>query len=127
MYTTLPKKEKTIDFEAIGESTGFDYKGSFTIKCILTMAEKHQMEVEKSRLMADLRNPTIDLLEMAISLSEARARIIQGPAWWKESNYGQDLLDSEVLITLANKCLNEETEWKKSLVKKAEEVAPKND
>jgi hypothetical protein len=126
MYGALPKIEKSFEIDHKGSVTGIEYKGTFTVRCILNIGQKHVVELEKSRLMADQRNPTPDLIGMAIALAETRGRIIEAPAWWKDSKLATDILDEEVIYEVYNKCLELEEQWKIDIKKNAEEAASKN-
>lgn len=125
MYGSLPKMEKTFDFSEVGNTTGHKYEGTFTVKCVLTVSQRHAMELERTRLMADYKNPSPDLSVISATLAECRARIIDAPGWWKDK-LGSDLIDEEILFTLHSKCLDAEDAWKAELKSKAEEAASKN-
>lgn len=126
MYGALPKSERSFDLKFLGPNTGYEYAGAFTVRCLLTIGQKHQIELEKSRLMADQRNPTNGLTNIAVALAEIRGRMVEAPAWWKDSKGGADLLDEEVIYEIFNKCLDLEDEWKAELKAKSEEAASKN-
>lgn len=126
MYGTLPKQERSFDFKETGSVTGFEYTGTFTVRCALNIGQKHAIELEKSRLLADQRNPTAGLVNIAVALSEIRGRIISAPSWWKDSNGGADLLDEEVIFTLFDRCIELADQWATELKTKGEEAASKN-
>ena len=125
MYGSLPKMEKSFDFTVVGLTTGYKYEGTFTVRCVLTTAQRHAMEMEKTRLLADYKNPTQELAVISSALAECRHRISDGPGWWKDK-LGADLLDEEIIFLLNSKCFEAEDEWKIDLKKKAEEAASKN-
>jgi hypothetical protein len=120
MYGALPKIERSFDLEHEGSVTGFSYKGTFTVRCVLNIQLKHQVELDRTRLMSDMRNPTPELEGIATALAELKARIIEGPAWWKDSNAGLNLLDEDAIGTLYTKCQEMEIAWRKELKVKAE-------
>ena len=115
----LPKNETTFQFEEIGETTGHKYEGRFTALCVLNIAMKHKLELEKTRLLADFANPTEGLNGIAITLAELRVRIIDAPEWWKQSGGGLDILDEDILVKLYSKLLEKQVEWKDSIKAKA--------
>jgi hypothetical protein len=123
MYNTLPKNQRSFDIDLVGETTGFDYKGTFTVKCALSISEKHKLELERTRLSADYANPTAGLVGISIAMSNLSVRVIEGPAWWKNSNNGSDVLDEEVIFTLYEECMKMEKTWKDSLKKQSDEAA----
>jgi len=116
----LPKNEKTFELEATGSVTGKEYNGKFTVKCILSMFDKRQLEMEKTRLTADYNNPTEGLSGIAFILANLRVRVVDGPEWWKQSEGGDEIYDEEVLVKLYEKTMDAEKEWRESLKGKAE-------
>ena len=126
MYDALPKLEKTFDFSYTGENTGLEYQGVFTVRCVLNIGQKHSIEIEESRLMADNRNPTAGLANIATALAELHGRIVEGPAWWKDSKSAADILDEGLIYAILSKCWEAEDDWKAGLKKKAEEAVAKN-
>jgi hypothetical protein len=120
MYKSLPNNIKTIHIDVEGETTGIRYEGSFGVKCALSIRDKQAVEVSKSRLTEDMANPSNSLYAMAAMISILRAKIMDFPEWWKEVNYGSDLLDDNVLIELFEKCEQASEDWRKSLKPKEE-------
>lgn len=114
----LPKKERTFYFDYTSLESGQVYEGNFTIKCKLNVADKYQLELEKSRLISDMQNPTNGLAGIAIALSTLRARIIDGPNWWTQGR-GLSIEDEDALVTLFDKVETESLEWRKELEAKA--------
>lgn len=125
IYDTLPKNEQSFDVDLVGETTGIQYKGTFTAKCVLTMAGRHSMELEKTRLQADYANPSAGLAGISISLATIRAKINQGPAWWKDSDGGASIIDENIIFTLYDECNKLEAGWRTALKTKAIEETPK--
>ena len=120
----LPKNEAIIDFDEVGETTGKKYDGRFTTVCILNMGKKHQLELEKTRLMADFTNPTDGLFGIATILANLRVKVTDGPNWWKQSGGGLDIEDEDVLIKLYKCVLDKEIEWRDAVKKKVQEATP---
>lgn len=118
----LPSKEKTFDFEHIGEDTGKKYDGRFTVLCVLSVGQKHALALEKTRLQGNYANPTDDLAGLAIILANLRAKIIDAPEWWKQSNGGAGLEDESVIVVLYRKVQEAEFEWKEELKKKTQKL-----
>jgi len=127
MYDALPSRERSFDADYVGQITGHRYKGTFTVYCVLDISQMHAAELEKSRLTLDIRNPTNGLKGVSNVLGELRTRIIEGPAWWKDSKLGTSILDFDLLSYLLDKCDELEDLWKDEIKKKAGEIASKND
>lgn len=118
---SLPKNEAGFDFEHIGEITGKKYEGQFTCKCILSLADKRILEIEKSRITADLMNPTGDLSALGTVIANLRVRVLDGPDWYNQAISSLDILDEEVIFEVYAKCLGKSEEWRQKIKEKAEE------
>lgn len=127
MYGALPKNERTFSVELEGDTTGITYKGEFTVKCVLNMSGKHSLELEKTRLMADYANPSAGLAGIAISLATIRAKVVEGPDWWKKSDAGATILDENVIFKIFDECVKIENAWRADLKKKGEEAQKGNE
>jgi hypothetical protein len=114
----LPKKERTFGFSYVSDESGLTYDGTFTVKCKLNVAEKYQLELEKSRLMSDMANPSNGLMGIAIALSTLRVRIVDGPNWWTQGK-GINIEDEDVLVALFERVETECMEWRKELSERA--------
>lgn len=122
MYSSLPKQEKTIEIDLVGETTGERYKGEFVVRTVLSMAGKHALELEKTRLMADYANPSGGLAGISTILANIRAKTIKAPTWWTDLGDGSDVLDENITLEIYDKILNAENEWRQAIAKKAEEA-----
>lgn len=126
MYQSLPKNEKSFDLDVEGEDTGVHYKGQFRVRCLLDIAGKHSLALEKTRLMADYANPSGDLRAIAVALANIRAKIVEGPAWWTDSRGGSTIMDENVILAIYDECNRVERLWRDELKKKAQEAQQVN-
>jgi len=120
----LPITQSVFDFEITSE-LGKKYDGQFAVHCVLSMRQKHALELEKTRLLGNFASPTDELAGIAVILSNLRARIITGPSWWEQSDGGYNIADIDVLTALYNRVIQAETEWRNKLkekTKKAQEA-----
>lgn len=122
LYDSLPKNEAVFDLKVVGDTTGETYEGQFTVTCVLNMSGRHALELEKTRLQADYANPSRGLAGIAVHLATVRAKILESPAWWKNSDEGSLIIDENVTYALYDKCNEVEAEWRKELKKKSEEA-----
>jgi len=120
----LPSKEKTFDFQHTGETTGKEYTGRFTVLCVLNVGQKHALSLEKTRLLGNYQNPTDDLAGLAIILANLRAKVVEAPEWWKQSQGGALIEDEDALVVLYRKIQEAEFEWKEELKKKTQKQDP---
>ena len=115
----FPKTEKTFNFDYT-TAFGNRYEGSFTVKCLLTIGEKHRLELEKTRLLGNHPNPTDELVGIAVILSNLRHRIVDAPNWWAQSRGGETIKEEEVLAELYSKTQDAEIEWRRELIEKSQ-------
>lgn len=122
----LPSNEYTFTLKVKGDKTKSSYEGPFTVKCLLSNGELIDVGL---RIDAYNRGSTtvpqgIALLNRA--LAELEVRIIKAPSWWKDSNSGRDLLDTNVIYEVFEKSLDAEKVYDERIaeqVKKDEAVA----
>lgn len=111
----LPKNEKTFYFQEQGETTYKNYEGQFNVKCALSMADKHALEIEQTRLTLDLQNPSPDLLAISRVVANLKIRVIDGPSWFKDVISNLDILDANIIFDIYGKCLESADEWHKEV------------
>lgn len=114
----FPSEQKTFYFDYTTEF-GNRYEGQFVVKCLLNIGEKHRLELEKTRLLGNYPNPTDKLLGIASILSDLRAKIVEAPNWWMQSQGGATLKEEDLLVELYAKLQDAEIEWKKELLEKS--------
>jgi hypothetical protein len=115
----LPKNEKTFFFSEEGELTGHKYEGQFTVKCMLSMADKRLLEIEQSRLSVDLENPTENLIAISRVVANLRLRVIKGPDWYNQIINNLDIIDDNIVFDIYGQCLDKSSEWMGELKKQA--------
>lgn len=115
----LPKNEKTFMFSQVGEITGMKYEGQFVVKCALSLADKRLIEIEKSRLTADLMNPTGNLDAIGRVIANLRVRVISGPEWYNQQVNTLSILDEGIVFDVFSECLKASDEWLKDLKKES--------
>lgn len=115
----FPSTENTFYFDYT-TVFGNRYEGNFTIKCLLSIGEKHRLELEKTRLLGNHPNPTDELVGIAVILSNLRHRITDAPNWWAQSRGGESIKEEEVLAELFAKTQDAEIEWRRELIEKAQ-------
>lgn len=117
----LPASDSAFDFNFTSD-LGKKYDGQFTVRCILNMRQKHLLELEKTRLLGNYSNPTDELAGISIILATLRARIVDAPEWWKQSDGGFNISDIDALSALYDQVLAAEVEWRTKLKEKAKKA-----
>ena len=113
----LPKNEATFNFSEEGDTTYKQWDGDFTVTCVPNILQRRAIEIEKSRLQADLGNPTGKLVGLAAVLANLRVRIVEAPNWWNESAGGYNFKDENVLVARYDKTMAQEDEWREKVRK----------
>ena len=115
----LPKNEKSIFFSKVGEITMHKYEGQFTVKCVLTAADRRLLEIEQSRLTMDLKNPTANLSSISRVTANLRVRVQKAPDWFNQMIDDLETLDDNILYEIWNECGQAAKEWHEELKAKA--------
>jgi hypothetical protein len=119
---SLPKNEKTFFFSKEGEVTGHKYEGQFSVKCVLTAADKRMVEIEQSRLMVDLKNPTANLVAISKVTANLRTRVIKSPDWFGQMIDDLETLDDNIMFDVWTECVRCSNEWFDEIRQKADPV-----
>lgn len=122
----IPSREHTFYFKDKGERTKKLYEGSFTVKAVLT-----QQEIVDVGMLLDQYNRGSKTLPQGVALlnrafAELDVRIVKSPAFWRDSNQGRDLLDTNIVFGIYKSAMDSEEEYDKKLAdmaEKAEEAA----
>lgn len=120
----LPKTDITISVDVKGDTTGLRWQGEFTVVAVPTLAQRHRYELERSRLMADLKNPTPSLQAMSEVMATVNTRILKAPDWWKQAYDGIELLDHNIAVAIYDQILDAEETWREQLQTKQTAASP---
>lgn len=111
----LPPTESEFFIDVRGETTGQQFKGSFTCKIPnlrdQALISKHRAYLNGD-LVAYLDAPTLRLHQM---ISYLRYTLVTAPTFWKESDQGYELMDQNVIEEIYNKTLEFEEEWMQTI------------
>jgi hypothetical protein len=107
----------------IGNETQQPFTGTFKVKTLLTRLEQFRAD----QLRRDLLGPNPEaampqLIGEAFIHSQLKVRLLEAPDWFKNSNYGLELLDSNITPEIFEKCMAE-VEKKKQEFKASAELA----
>ena len=119
----LPLNQSGFDFEFTTEF-GKKYEGHFTVLCVLSMRAKHQLELEKTRLLGNNVAPTDELAGIAVILATLHHKVVDGPEWWKQSDGGFNIEDIDVLTKLYSQVQETEASWRAKLKEQAKKLLP---
>lgn len=121
----LDNNERTVVFSSEGERSKKKYEGKFTFKCLLSNLEQVEVALRTDRYNGGSQTlaPAKALISRAIA--ELEIRIVdydKTPSWFRDSDYGRHLVDTNVLFDLFQQAMKAEREWAEDLEEKAEKV-----
>src|SRR5665213_335663 len=104
---TLPSTTTTVHLDSIGEISRSRWVGTFTIKCILSHADRFA----KARMYAAMVPEKENLMDeedrlKAEVIAQLSVRVIDGPEWFEATRGGQLMVDAQPLIDLLDLCKN---------------------
>ena len=104
-----------------GENSGKDFSGIFKIKTLLTRSDMFLSDQRRRDILGPNAESALDALKAeAFMLGQLFVRVVESPRFWKDSNYGLELEDINVISVLFSKCMDIETERKSNLSKSAD-------
>lgn len=113
----------TFTISSVGEVTGKPYSGSFKVKTITTQRDLFRIdEIRRQILGSNPNGAAPAIYQDAIIMAQLNIKIIEAPSWWTDSEYGQDLEDSNIIgeiYSLLVKAENERRDQLQSEVKAA--------
>lgn len=110
----------------IGESTGKPFAGTFTTKTVLTRGDRFIADQRRRELLGPQAQEAMPDLQLeAYMHGQLMVRILESPEWWKQSDYGKNLEDANVIIELFNLVREKEDKAKEDLKKNAEAALTK--
>jgi hypothetical protein len=98
------------------------FEGDFTVKCVLTNAEQVNMALATDRYNGGSTSLPEQFKLFNRCQAELETRVIKSPTWWKESNNGWDLMDSDLIYEVYAEAMKAQTVWAEKLKKKADEA-----
>lgn len=107
----------------VGADTQQAFNGTFKVKALLTRKEQFAADQRRRDILGP--NPEAampQLIGEAFMLAQLHVRLLEAPDWFKNSNYGLDLLDSNITTEIFEKCMAE-VEKKKAEFKASADVA----
>jgi hypothetical protein len=119
MVTKLPSMEHTFTISVKGSETGKIFDGTFTY-VRPTLGTRVEISKMEAKLREDLATLPIDVNAYVDMIATLRHTLKDAPTWWKESKYGLDLYDINVINEIYKAVEKFEEEWEKSVYKKDE-------
>ncbi len=109
-------------FTSQGEASNQTWAGDFKVKPVLSFAGLAQADLARRQFMGfpDNENTVAEeIRNLAVMLSQVKARIVDAPSWYKDSRDLLDFVDSNTIIELFTKLMAVENEYRARLTKSA--------
>ena len=110
----LPNMELKFSIQVVGDESKINWVGDFLFGRP-TLKERAMIEVAKARLNGDLFSIDPETRAYNEAISFLRFTLRESPDWWKESDYGSNLYDANVVIEVYNKCIAYEAAWRQKV------------
>lgn len=120
MLSNLPPKEYKFSIKVNGEETGMEFSGDFVYRR-LTIGDKISLQKWLSS-MIDEKSDSESVRSSYLTLAIIRFGCIECPSWFKESDYGINLYDFNVVNEIFVKKIEKEAEWSEKIKEKAENI-----
>jgi hypothetical protein len=117
--------EYTFHFSEKGESTGLKYEGTFKVKCLFTTAEKLDIGLRIDSYNRGSKTVSQGIAILNATLAELDVRIIDAPSFWKDCDFGRDLVDTNIIYEVFKKASVSEEDFKTRIQALAEESEKK--
>lgn len=114
MTYKMPSMEHRFAVQLTGEESGVVFTGDFLYKRP-TNTERVLIEQMRARLCADLLNIDQDVYDFSVAASHLKFTLKESPDWWKDSDYGGNLYDRNVVMDIFAKVKEFENGFKKKL------------
>lgn len=112
----LPEMDKLIDLSVDGSITGRKITGSF--KCRIPNGKmRAKADIKRAQLNMGVPENMLDpaVARYHFKLGYLYAALVESPIWWKESDFGYDLHDTNVVDDLYDQCIDFENNWMKEV------------
>ncbi len=91
----------------IGDKTGKQWVGDFKVKTLLSHRDDFMRDMKRREFLGPINPQLADAytLNAAEAFGELSVRIVEAPAFWKESGGGLDLIDNNVVREIYNQAM----------------------
>jgi hypothetical protein len=116
----LPNMEHKFNIQVTGEESKVTFVGDFVFKRP-TLRERAMIDVMRARLGGDLLTVDPETRAFNDAIAFLRFTLKEYPDWWKDSDFGHNLYDGNVILAVHENCMKFEAEWREKVYGKVQE------
>ena len=111
---SLPVMEHKFSIQSMGEESQINWVGDF--KYVRpNLSERTKIDIMRVKLNGDLRTLDEDIKALNEALAHLYFTLKEFPEWWKESDFGGRLYDTNVILDIYESCIKFEKEWREKV------------
>ena len=107
----LPNNESSFHVKVSGNRTKQSYEGDFIVKTYLTNAELIDVGLRFDTYNRGSQTVGTGISLLNRAMAELEVRVLKAPSWWKDSDHGRNLFDTNVVLELFNKVMDAESAY----------------
>jgi len=107
----MPDMTYRFKIQVKGSESGINWAGEFLYRRP-SLGARSRIEVMRARLSGDMETLDPEVAVFNEAISHLRFTLEEFPDWWKETGFGIDLFDGNVVSAIYNKCMEYEKNWK---------------
>jgi hypothetical protein len=110
----LPQMELKFKIQTKGKETQINWAGEFMYRRP-TLGERSLIENMRARLSGDLRTIDQDVDYVNTAIAHLRYTLREYPDWWKDTGWGLQLYDTNIVLEIYDRCIEFENDWAKKV------------
>lgn len=107
----MPEMTHRFKIQVQGSESGVNWAGEFLYRRP-SLGARSRIDVMRARLSGDMESIDPEVAIFNEAISHLRFTLEEFPDWWKETGFGIDLYDGNVVSEVYNKCMSFERNWK---------------
>jgi hypothetical protein len=108
---SLPDMTFKFKIQVKGSESGVNWVGDFKYRRP-ALGARTRIDVMRARLSGDLESLDPQVILFNEAIAHLRFTLEEYPDWWKETGFGIDLYDGNVVSEVFNRCMDFEKDWK---------------
>jgi len=108
----LPSMSHKFKFQAVGKESNINWVGDFEYQRP-SIGERGQIDRLRASLNGDLSTIDVTTDDLHSAMAHLRYTLKKFPDWWRDSQFGASLYDTNIILDLYKECASFERDWQK--------------